>query len=153
MFIHMYIFVGLGSWTYACCIFIFASYVLLVAMHSLPSAYTKEPHSLEALRSLVHSCERERRCWLFLPHNQGVQMKHLHFRAFQTEGTSPQWHCCPRALPVHANLIIMRGPVHAHPLPPKHARLVTNCNFRTISFSVGKVRSKNEPAQPFQLFF
>lgn len=28
-------------------------------------------YSLVAQRSLLHSCERERRCWLFILHNQG----------------------------------------------------------------------------------
>lgn len=39
----------------------------------------------------------------------GVQMKHSYFSILQTEGKSPQWHCCPWALLVHAYFVIMRS--------------------------------------------
>lgn len=106
-----------------CYVFIFASYVLLVVGHNVPPSPEgswrtpqKEPCS-----SWLHSCDPERRCWLFLLHKQG-SADEAFTRWGLTDGRQkPSRLCCPWALQVHTHCIITRSTAHAH--TPQHRSL------------------------------
>lgn len=153
MFIHMYIFVGLGSWTYVCCIFIFASYVLLVARHCLlhtprsPTPWRLSGPWCTAVRGRggVDGFSRTTSKCRWSIYTSGPSRR----KAQALSGTAvPELFLCMQTWSLWGAHC-----VRTLPPSPKHACLVTICNFRMISFSIGKVRSKNEAAQPFQLFF